>query len=97
MIRVQGPIGIINFTALLPYSGKFSLVQIFAERKRDALTTPLQMMATPPICMHVYQRPNDEVKQACATTAYSSFCVEAFAITKVLRLHASAGVGILYT
>ena len=69
MIHVQGPIGIINFTALLPYSGKFSLVQIFAERKRDALTTPLQMMATPH--MHVHQRPNDEVKQACATTAYS--------------------------
>ena len=90
MIRVQGPIGIINFTALLPYSGKFSLVQIFTERKRDALTTPLQMMATPH--MHaVYQRPNDEAKQDCATTAYSSFCVEAFAITKVSRLHASAG------
>ena len=46
-------------------------------------------MATPH--MHVYQRPNDEAKQACATTAYSSFCVEAFAITKVSRLHAGAG------
>ena len=64
-------------------------VFIFAERKRDALTTPLQMIATPH--MHVYQRPNDEAKQACATTAYSSFCVEAFAITKVSRLHAGAG------
>jgi len=30
---------------------------------------------------------NDEAnKQACATTAYTSFCVEAFAITKVSRL-----------
>ena len=35
---------------------------------------------------------NDEAKkQACATTAYSSFCVEAFAITKVSILHAGAG------
>ena len=30
---------------------------------------------------------NDEAnKQACATTAYSSFCVEVFAIMKVSRL-----------
>ena len=48
--------------AVLPYSGKFLLVQIFAEkcadsseefsrflfsRMRDALATPLQLMATP--------------------------------------------------
>ena len=57
-------------------------VFIFAEWKRDALTTPH---------MHVYQRPNDEAKQDCATMAYSSFCVEAFAIMKVSRLHAGAG------
>ena len=66
-------------------------VFIFAERKRDALTTPLPDDGHTPYARVTEEMTlNDEVKQACATTAYSSFCVEYLAITKVSRLHAVA-------
>ena len=57
--------------------------QILAEC--DTLTTPLPVYGHVP---HANRRYDTErrSKQACATTAYSSFCVEAFAITKVSRL-----------
>ena len=87
----------------VPYSRKFSLVQIFAEmhpypseeifavfifteRKRDALTTPLPDDGhAPHVCVTEKMTLNNEARQGCATTAYSSLCVEALAITKVSR------------
>ena len=59
---------------------------LFSRNKRDALTTPLSVDG------HVHMRAeettlNDEAnKQACATTAQPSFCVDAIAISKVSRL-----------
>ena len=66
-------------------------VFIFAEQQRDALTTPLPDDGHAPYA-HVTEEMTlkNEVKQPCAATAYSSFCVESLAITKVSRLHASA-------
>ena len=81
---------IINYVLQLlyiPYSRKFSLVQIFtemrpnpseeifavfiyAERKRDALTTPLSDGHAPYARVTEEMILNDEAKQACATTAY---------------------------
>ena len=66
-------------------------VFIFVERKCDALTTPLPDDGCAPYARVTEEMTlNDEAKQACATTAYSSFCVEPLAITKVSRLHAGA-------
>ena len=66
-------------------------VFIFTERKRDTLTTPLPDDGHAPYaCVTEEMTLNDEAKQACATTAYYSFCVESLAITKVSRLHAGA-------
>ena len=46
---------------------------------------PYQLMAAPHMQTEEMTL-NDEVKkQACATTAYSSFCVEAFTTTKVIK------------
>ena len=72
-------------------SEEIFVVFIFAEQKCDALTTPLPDDGHTPYA-HVTEEMalNDEAKQACATTAYSSFCVESLAITKVSRLHAGA-------
>ena len=66
-------------------------VFIFAKQKHDALTTPLLDDGHTPYA-HVTEEMtlNDEAKQACATMAYSSFCVESFAITKISKLHAGA-------
>ena len=74
----------------LPYSGKFLLVQIFAEKCADSSE---EIFADVGLSISWWPRPicepalNDEAKkQACATMAWSSFCVEAFEITKVSRL-----------
>ena len=96
MMVPPGHILIINW---LPYSGKFSLVQIFAEKRPDSSEEIFTVFIfadagrfghTPTswwprlICETAL---NDEAKKnACATTAWSAFCVEAFAITKVSRL-----------
>ena len=80
------------FVEMSPYpSEEIFAAFIFAERKRDALTTPLLDDGHAP-----YGRVTEEMtlngvaKQACATTANSSLCVEALPITKVSRLHAGA-------
>ena len=66
-------------------------VFIFTEQKRDGLTTPLPDHGHAPYARVAEEMTlNDEAKQACVTTAYSSFCVESLAITKVSRLHADA-------
>ena len=80
------------FTEMCPNpSEEIFTVFIFAERKRDALTTPLPDDGHAPYARVTEEMTlNNEVKQACATTAYSSFCVESLAIMKVSRLHASA-------
>ena len=48
---------------------------------RDSLATPLPLDGHAPYAKRHWMK-----KQACATTAWSSFCVEAFEITKVSRL-----------
>ena len=80
------------FTEMRPNPSEENFtVFIFAERKRDALTTPLPDDGHTPYARVTEEMTlNDEVKQACATTAYSSFFVGSLAITKVSRLHASA-------
>ena len=72
------------FVEMDPYPSE----EIFAEQKRDALTTPLPDDG--PYACNEEMTLNDVAKYACATTAYSSLCVEALAITKVSRLHAGA-------
>ena len=84
------PLGIISFVRLeyriagnclrnkLIFAGLIFAVFIFAERKRDTLTKPLPDGGHAPYA-HVYTEKmtlNDEAKQVCATTAYSSFCVK---------------------
>ena len=65
--------------------------ETFTERKRDALTTPQSDGGhTPYARVTEEMKLNEEAKQACAITAYSSFCVESLAITKVSRLHTGA-------
>ena len=73
----------------MPIYKKFFAVFIFAERKCDALTTPTPDDGPAPYARVTKEMTlNDKAKQAYATTAYSSFCVESLAITKVSRLHA---------
>ena len=61
----------------------------FMEQKHDALTTPLPDDGHAPYARVTEEMTlNDGAKQACATTAYSCFCVESLAITKVSGLHA---------
>ena len=79
----------------VPYRGKFSRKSVQTLQKKfsrflflwmwDALATPLPVDGH---ASYASQRTlNDKAKkQACATMAQSSFCVEAFAITKVSRL-----------
>ena len=61
------------------------LLRFLFSQMRDTLATPLPVDGH---ASYASQRTlNDKAKkQACATTAQSSFCVEAFAITKVSRL-----------
>ena len=82
------------------YRGKFLLVKIFVKKCPDSseeiswflFSWMWDAPATPlPVDGHASYASrrtlNDEAKkQACATTAQSSFCVGAFAITKVSRL-----------
>ena len=80
------------FTEVRLYSPKeIYAVFIFVEQKHDALTTPLPDDGHTPYARVTEEMTlNDEVKQACATTVYSSFCVESLAIAKVSGLHAGA-------
>ena len=80
------------FTEMCPNPSKeIFAVFIFAEQKSDALTTPPPDDGHAPYaCVTKEMTLNNEVKQACATMAYSSFCVESLAFTKVSRLHAGA-------
>ena len=81
-----------RFVEMSPYpSEEIFAAFIFAERKRDALTTPLLDDGHAPYARVTEEMTlNDVVKQACATMAYSSLYVEALAIPKVSRLHAVA-------
>ena len=74
-----------NFAKMPPDSSEeIFMVFIFTERMCDTLTTPLPVDSHAP---HANRKKNDTERRSeeeCATTAYSSFCMEAFAIMKVL-------------